>query len=199
MGIQRFSHFASNSMKIAEPGIKTSLTTETEALFEFRLFRAMAATKILATFRRGTAFVLAGAGLALPLRKGQEGGPEPATTHREVDKMFRKMSLALAATLIMAGAAWADPIEGSWKTQSGETATIGGGGSFSITLKTGKYAGKTIGSLKAAGDNKYAGNITDPANDKTYSGKATLTGTTLKMSGCVLGGLICKSQTWHKL
>ncbi|RUU52439.1 DUF2147 domain-containing protein, partial [Mesorhizobium sp. M2C.T.Ca.TU.002.02.1.1] len=50
--------------------------------------------------------------------------------------MFRKMSLALAATLIMAGAAWADPIEGSWKTQSGETATIGGGGSFSITLKT---------------------------------------------------------------
>ncbi|MBZ9820908.1 DUF2147 domain-containing protein [Mesorhizobium sp. CA4] len=113
--------------------------------------------------------------------------------------MFRKMSLALAATLIMAGAACADPIEGSWKTQSGETATIGGGGSFSITLKTGKYAGKTIGSLKATGDNKYAGNITDPANDKTYSGKATLTGTTLKMSGCVLGGLICKSQTWHKL
>ena len=80
MGIQRFSHFASNSMKIGESGIKTSLTTETEALFEFRLFRAMAATKILATFRRGTAFVLAGAGLALPLRKGQEGGPKPATT-----------------------------------------------------------------------------------------------------------------------
>ncbi|TIX21279.1 MAG: DUF2147 domain-containing protein, partial [Mesorhizobium sp.] len=32
--------------------------------------------------------------------------------------MFRKMSLALAATLIMAGAAWADPIEGNWKTQA---------------------------------------------------------------------------------
>ena len=113
--------------------------------------------------------------------------------------MFRKVSLAFAAILITAGAAWADPIEGSWKTQSGETATIGGGGTFSITLKTGKYAGKTIGSLKAAGDNKYAGSITDPANDKTYSSKATLSGATLKMSGCVLGGLICKSQTWHKL
>ena len=74
-----------------------------------------------------------------------------------------------------------------------------GGGSVSITLKSGKYAGKTIGSLKAAGDNKYAGSITDPANDKTYSGKATLSGTSLKMSGCVLGGLICKSQIWHKL
>ncbi|MBN9218859.1 MAG: DUF2147 domain-containing protein [Mesorhizobium sp.] len=113
--------------------------------------------------------------------------------------MFRKVSLALAATLIMSGAAFADPIEGNWKTQAGDTAAIGGSGSFSITLKTGKYAGKTIGSLKAAGDNKYTGSITDPANDKTYSGKATLSGTSLKMSGCVLGGLICKSQTWHKL
>ena len=113
--------------------------------------------------------------------------------------MFGKVSLALVATAMMAGAAWADPIEGNWKTQAGDTALIGGSGSFSITLKTGKYAGKTIGSLKPAGDNKYAGNITDPANDKTYSGKATLSGTSLKMSGCVLGGLICKSQIWHKL
>ncbi len=113
--------------------------------------------------------------------------------------MFRKASLALAATLIMAGAALADPIEGNWKTQSGETAAISGGGSFSITLKTGKHAGKTIGSLKAAGDGKYTGSITDPATDKTYSGKASISGATMKMSGCVLGGLICKSQTWHKL
>ncbi|WFP62050.1 DUF2147 domain-containing protein [Mesorhizobium sp. WSM4904] len=113
--------------------------------------------------------------------------------------MFRKVSLALAATLIMAGAAWADPIEGNWKTQAGSTAAIAGSGSFSITLKSGKYAGKTIGSFKAAGDNKYTGTITDPETDKTYSGKATLSGASLKMSGCVLGGLICKSQTWHKL
>jgi len=113
--------------------------------------------------------------------------------------MFRKASLALAATLILTGAALADPIEGNWKTQSGETASISGGGSFSITLKTGKYAGKTIGSLKATGDSKYAGSITDPATDKTYSSKASISGSTMKMSGCVLGGLICKNQTWHKL
>ncbi|WP_347269027.1 DUF2147 domain-containing protein [Paracoccus sp. (in: a-proteobacteria)] len=113
--------------------------------------------------------------------------------------MFRKASMALAAALIVTGAALADPIEGNWKTQSGETASISGGGSFSITLKTGKYAGKTIGSLKTSGENYYTGSITDPATDKTYSGKATLSGTTLNMKGCVLGGLICKSQAWHKL
>ena len=113
--------------------------------------------------------------------------------------MFRKAGMALAAILIVTGSALADPIEGNWKTQSGETASIAGGGSFSITLKTGKYAGKTIDSLKDARDNKYVGSITDPATDKTYSGKATISGATMKMSGCVLGGLICKSQTWHKL
>jgi uncharacterized protein (DUF2147 family) len=114
--------------------------------------------------------------------------------------MFRRVSLALAATLIMAGAAWADPIEGDWKTAAGSTAGISScGGSFCIKLKTGEHAGKSIGTLNAAGDNKYTGNITDPANDKTYSGKATLAGSSLKMSGCVFGGLFCKSQTWHRL
>lgn len=113
--------------------------------------------------------------------------------------MLRKISLAVAASVIMAGAAWADPIEGSWRTQSGETASIGGGGPFAITLKSGKHAGKRIGSLSASGGGKYSGKITDPANDKTYTGKATLSGSTLKMSGCVLGGLVCRTQTWSKL
>jgi uncharacterized protein (DUF2147 family) len=100
----------------------------------------------------------------------------------------------------MTGMAFADPIEGNWKTASGATAAIAGGGdSFSITLKSGKHAGKRIGSFKAAGDSKYTGNITDPETDKTYSGKASLSGSSLKMSGCVFGGLICKSQTWSKL
>jgi uncharacterized protein (DUF2147 family) len=65
-------------------------------------------------------------------------------------------------------------------------------------LKTGKYAGKTIGSMKASGGGKYKGTITKPTNGKTYSGSATLSGSSLKMSGCVLG-ILCESQTWTKL
>lgn len=113
--------------------------------------------------------------------------------------MLRKMSLAIAATLMMAGAAYADPIEGNWKTEAGSTAAIATcGGSFCITLKDGKHAGKKIGTFNANGGT-YAGKITDPANDKTYTGKASVAGSTLKMSGCVLGGLICKTQNWKKL
>ena len=49
------------------------------------------------------------------------------------------------------------------------------------------------------GGGTYSGSITDPAKDKTYSGSGTLSGGSLKMKGCVLGGLICRSQTWTKL
>jgi len=114
--------------------------------------------------------------------------------------MFRKLSLALAATMLFAGAALADPIEGSWKTEAGSTAAIAGcGDAFCITLKSGEHAGKRIGKMKPNGGNKYSGEITDPAEDKTYSGKATLSGNSLNMKGCVLGGLICKGQNWTRL
>lgn len=113
--------------------------------------------------------------------------------------MLRSVILALGLSLAASGAALADPIEGSWKTQTGSTAAIAScGGSFCITLRSGEHSGKRIGSMKPQGGNKYAGTIVDPANDKSYSGTATLSGSTLKMSGCVLGGIICRSQTWSK-
>lgn len=114
--------------------------------------------------------------------------------------MIRKAGMAIAVLLLGAGLAYADDIEGNWKTQAGSTAAItGGGGKFSITLKTGKFAGKRIGYMNQKGGNTYAGEITDPETDKTYSGKASVNGRSMKMSGCVFGGLICKSQTWTKL
>ena len=62
-----------------------------------------------------------------------------------------------------------------------------------------EHNGKRIGQMQPAGSGKYKGKITDPANDKTYSGKGTLSGNSLKMGGCVLGGLICRNQTWSRL
>ncbi len=113
--------------------------------------------------------------------------------------MLKRIGLSAAMLAFFAGAALADDIVGNWKTQSGATAAISScGGSFCITLKSGKFAGKSIGKMKAA-SGSYSGSITDPETDKTYSGKASLSGSKMKMSGCVLGGLICKSQTWTKL
>ncbi len=113
--------------------------------------------------------------------------------------MIRTLTFAVALTFAGASAGFAaEPIVGNWKTASGETAAIAACGSgYCITLKTGKHAGKKIGSMNGAGDS-YTGEITDPANDKTYSGSASISGAALKMQGCVLK-ILCKSQTWTKM
>ncbi|MBO9656901.1 MAG: DUF2147 domain-containing protein [Agrobacterium tumefaciens] len=111
-----------------------------------------------------------------------------------------KRIVTIAAALMMSGnlAFAGEAIEGNWKTASGETAAIGPcGGAFCVTLKTGKHAGKQIGKLSGKG-NSYSGEITDPANDKTYSGSGTVSGNSLSMKGCVLK-ILCKSQTWTRL
>lgn len=113
--------------------------------------------------------------------------------------MIRTFVVAAALTLGTAASGFcAEPIVGNWKTASGETAAISScGGSYCITLKTGKHAGKRIGNLSGGGDS-YSGEITDPANDKTYSGSASIQGSALKMRGCVLK-VLCKSQTWTRM
>lgn len=113
--------------------------------------------------------------------------------------MLRTLTLAFAATVMLAGAASADPILGNWKTEKGTTAAIANcGGSFCITLKDGAHAGKQIGTFNASGGGNYAGKVTDPENDKTYSGKASLSGNTLKLGGCVLG-VLCRNENWQRL
>ncbi|HEY6632814.1 MAG TPA: DUF2147 domain-containing protein [Rhizobiaceae bacterium] len=114
--------------------------------------------------------------------------------------MFRRLSVAATCAVLMSGAAFADPIEGRWKTEAGSTAHISAcGNAFCIKLVSGSHSGKQIGKMTSGGGNSYSGTITDPANDKTYKGKASLAGGTLNLSGCVLGGLICRSQKWDKL
>jgi uncharacterized protein (DUF2147 family) len=112
--------------------------------------------------------------------------------------MLCKLITATAMTAILSGPVFAeDIIVGNWKTQSGETAAISGNSSYSIVLKTGKHAGKTIGSMSGSGG-KYAGTITDPADDKKYAGTARVSGTSMRMKGCALK-IFCKTQTWTKL
>ncbi|WP_137132793.1 DUF2147 domain-containing protein [Rhizobium sp. FY34] len=113
--------------------------------------------------------------------------------------MIRKTGLVAATLLAFAGSAWAaEPIEGSWKTASGETAAIAKCGSaFCVTLKTGKHSGKQIGKMSGTGA-EYQGEITDPEADKTYSGSGSVSGNALKMKGCVMS-VFCKTQTWTRL
>src|SRR5262249_31748974 len=53
--------------------------------------------------------------------------------------------------------------------------------------------------MKPAGANKWNGQVYNAEDGKTYSGSITLqSATSLKLEGCALGGIICKSQTWTR-
>jgi len=110
---------------------------------------------------------------------------------------------AIALTIVAALSITSAPagernIEGNWKTNQGNTAAIlKCGNSYCITLKTGDYAGKTIGRMARNGG-KYTGTVTDPANDRTYSGSINVSGSSLKMQGCALR-IFCRTQTWKRL
>jgi len=113
--------------------------------------------------------------------------------------MLKTLGVAAIAALMMTGVAAADPIEGRWRTDAGSTAQITScAGGFCIKLVSGQHSGKQIGKMSPEGKNSYKGTITDPANDKTYKGDATLSGNSLKMRGCVMA-VICRSQNWSRL
>jgi uncharacterized protein (DUF2147 family) len=114
--------------------------------------------------------------------------------------MIMKLSIAAIGlvAVLATGAAAAEPIEGNWKDGPTEVIAINPcGGGFCLKMTNGKFAGKQIGKLSGAGTD-YSGQITDPEDDKTYSGFATVNGDTLKLKGCALK-IFCKSVTWKRL
>ncbi len=113
------------------------------------------------------------------------------------------MPRVFLATAVLSLGVWASsasaaqPIEGDWKTASGETARITAcDGRFCVTVVTGRFKDRRIGVLSGAGA-AYKGTITDPKDNKTYDGYAAVTGATLKLKGCALK-IFCQIQTWTR-
>jgi uncharacterized protein (DUF2147 family) len=56
-----------------------------------------------------------------------------------------------------------------------------------------------ISDIRPAGDG-FEGSLYNYKDGKTYSGRMTFRGgNAMQLSGCVLGGLICRTQTWTKV
>ena len=134
---------------------------------------------------------------------------------------------ALILTALTAGSAAADPY-GTWATEDGKAqvriADCGGALCGTIVAlaepndpKTGKpqldvanadpskrnrpiIGVQIIVAMKPDGANKWAGNLYNAEDGKTYSGSFTLlSATSAKLEGCVMGGLICRGQTWKRV
>lgn len=132
--------------------------------------------------------------------------------------MVRTTLAAVAVLSALATGAVAQDVNGIWQTEPGDT-----GGFLHITIAP--CGDKTCGTIRTAFDGDQAvvadyahlgkpiiwdmtadgsgawssGKIWAPDRDKTYRSKMSLSGNTLKVSGCVAGGLICRSQNWVRV
>jgi uncharacterized protein (DUF2147 family) len=53
--------------------------------------------------------------------------------------------------------------------------------------------------MKPAGTDKWSGQVYNAEDGKTYTGSVIMQGANaLKLEGCALAGLLCKSQTWTR-
>ena len=127
-----------------------------------------------------------------------------------------KFTSTLAAVLLLAGPALADPVHGTWKTTADDN---GNYGHIQVTDCNGKVCGTLVKSfdasgavlesentgrqiiwdMEADGSGAYSGGkVYSPDRDKTYNSKMKLNGIQLSVSGCVLG--ICRDGgTWTRL
>ena len=109
------------------------------------------------------------------------------------------MVATVVALPLFSGLAFADDIEGMWKRPNGILVSVHKcGAEFCVTAASGAHKGESAGKMAASGTGKYAGTITDLEAGKTYTGKGALSGDSLTMSGCVLGGLFCKGENWAR-
>ncbi len=125
-----------------------------------------------------------------------------------------KLWIALCA-MVMATPLWAaDPLEGMWQTQVDDGAfayveiTPCGAALCGVMKRSfnadGEYQSDNLGrtlviDMVPSGGDRYKGQVWRPSNDKVYIGRIVLNGNSLKMKGCVAGGLLCASQTWSRL
>ncbi|MFD1331483.1 DUF2147 domain-containing protein [Methylopila musalis] len=129
---------------------------------------------------------------------------------------------ALAALLILGpSGARADPA-GQWSTPKARVTISDCGGGFCATVTALKepndeagrpkldrnnpdkakqsrpIVGLTILSgMRPSGD-QWLGQIYNPEDGRTYKAYVTEQGATLKVQGCALGGLVCKTQVWKR-
>lgn len=113
----------------------------------------------------------------------------------------------IAIGLSFGGVAMAQDVAGTWQRDTGASrvrfvkcgeAMCGTLAWLKDTSGPAKVGQRIFYDMKPSGDGKWAGSAFNPEDGKTYSGTMTLSGDSLTTSGCVMGGLICRSVKWTR-
>jgi uncharacterized protein (DUF2147 family) len=131
-----------------------------------------------------------------------------AKTRRNVMNL-KRLCYFLAVFLSVASPSFANELSGTWLRDTGEArvrfdscgdamcGTI-------IWLKPGiaskaKSGQRVFYDMKPAGANSWAGKAVGPDSGSVYFGKLSVQGSNLSTSGCIAGGMICRSMNWTKV
>jgi uncharacterized protein (DUF2147 family) len=153
-----------------------------------------------------------GAGRYVTLARSRHTPRGSAQVHGEETEM--KSVLLGAVFALVATLAAADPVEGVWQTEADEGAyahvTMAPCGaalcgkiirSFrdGAEVKSANIGKTLVIDMVPVGGGHYEGQVWRPSNNKIYVGKMQVSGDAMTLSGCVAGGLICKSQSWTRV
>lgn len=124
-------------------------------------------------------------------------------------KLMKNLAISLGVLSLVAGAASvanAGSANGVWlRAATGAHIQAydckGGLGLKIVKSKTKEFEGKEIAcGNKLVSENKWKGELLNVEDGKTYTGHMTLIDAdTLKIEGCVLGGIICKGDEWKRV
>lgn len=119
-------------------------------------------------------------------------------------KTYVRSTCILAAVVGLSASAFAGSPNGTWLRSNGAHVLVfdcGGGIGMKVTKSPEAHkVGKTIMcGAKKTGENKWKGTLLNLDDGKKYSGFVALSGGSLTLSGCVLGGIICSNDTWSKI
>lgn len=112
---------------------------------------------------------------------------------------MRQLLLAITAiAAITTPTLAAEPIVGKWRAPGGGIVRVTAcGNAYCAMVITGEHKGKSVGQMSRAGL-EYVGTVTDPREDRTYSGRARVEGGRLTLIGCALK-IFCKTQIWIRV
>jgi uncharacterized protein (DUF2147 family) len=128
---------------------------------------------------------------------------------------MRRPSLALVLAVLPIAAAGQDAA-GNWRTQPSDTGAYlhvriapcaGGGGTLCGVIEEAHGARRTdlpgqviLRDMAPDGTGRWSGGtVWAPDDDRTYRARMAFGEGGLTVEGCVLGGVICRGQTWTRL
>lgn len=120
-------------------------------------------------------------------------------------RAFAGAVLAMAALASAGAAAAPQEAEGVWIRENGASkiriapcgAALCGVVIWLRSPRSKAHVGEKIFfDMVRADQNSWTGHAFNPDDGKTYSGRMVVSGKKLRTSGCVFGGLICKTVYW---